>query len=163
MDLDGPSFDYGVTASEVHGYQLKQPIGFLARHKPKKSKRKSKERKSMKHEVITEGTKLDTGKARIDLIAPEMLFGLGEILAFGAEKYGERNWEKGMAWGRLFAALMRHLWAWWAGKTPTKENFAFGEFDIETGRSHLWHASCCLMMLVAFECRGHGKDDRFAC
>ena len=109
---------------------------------------------------MAEGTKLDQGKARIDLVAPEMLFALGEILAFGAGKYGERNWEKGMAWGRLFAALMRHMWAWWGGKQETTENFAFGELDMETGRSHLWHAACCLMMLVAFEARKSGTDDR---
>lgn len=98
------------------------------------------------------GWKLDGGKPRIDLIAPEMLFGTAEILAFGAAKYSVRNWEKGMSWGRCFGALMRHLWAWWAGE----------QNDRETGKPHLWHASCCLMFLIAYEQRKIGNDDRKA-
>ena len=63
---------------------------------------------------------------------------------------GARNWEKGMAWSRPFSALMRHMWAWWAGE----------KLDPETGKSHLWHACCCLMFLVAYEQRSTGTDDR---
>lgn len=98
------------------------------------------------------GSKFDAGKARIDLIAPEFIVGTADVLAYGAEKYGARNWEKGMSWSRCFAALMRHMWAWWAGE----------QRDAETGKPHLFHAACCLMFLAAFESRGHGKDDRTA-
>jgi len=97
-----------------------------------------------------EGKKFDTGKLPYDLLAPEYLEGTADILAFGAGKYGARNWEAGMAWSRPFAALMRHMWAWWRGE----------HLDAETGKSHLWHASCCLMFLVAYEARKTGKDDR---
>lgn len=97
-----------------------------------------------------EGVKHDTGKLPYDLLAPEYLEGTADILAFGANKYGSRNWEAGMAWSRPFAALMRHMWAWWRGE----------HLDAETGKSHLWHASCCLMFLVAYEARKTGKDDR---
>jgi hypothetical protein len=47
---------------------------------------------------------------------------------------------------------MRHLTAWWE-----RENDGLDE---ETGYSHLWHAGCCLMFLIAYEIRGVGKDDR---
>lgn len=97
-----------------------------------------------------EGVKFDTGKPRLDLIAPEFITGTADILAFGAQKYGERNWEKGMSWSRPFAALLRHMWAWWAGE----------DHDDETGKSHLWHAACCLMFLIAYEARKKGTDDR---
>lgn len=97
-----------------------------------------------------EGRKDDTGKAPYDLLAPEFLSGTAEILAFGATKYQPRNWEKGMAWSRPFSAMMRHMWAWWAGEHT----------DAETGKSHLWHAACCLMFLVAYEQRKTGRDDR---
>jgi hypothetical protein len=110
---------------------------------------------------LTEGVKYDAGKARMELIAPEFMFGTAIILTFGAAKYADRNWEKGMGWGRVFGALMRHLWAWWGSKTPTKTNFLFGDLDAETGFSHLWHAACCLMFLIAYEARGSGTDDRF--
>ena len=96
------------------------------------------------------GRKDDQGKARMDLVPPEFLFATADILAFGAGKYAPRNWEKGMAWGRPFGALMRHMWAWWRGDAC----------DPETGKSHLWHAACCLAFLIAYEARGIGDDDR---
>lgn len=101
-------------------------------------------------EYPDEGRKDDGGKARHDLIPPELPDAVAKVLAFGANKYGERNWEKGMAWGRPFAALMRHMWAWWRGE----------KYDAETGMSHLWHAGCCIAFLIAFEARGTGIDDR---
>lgn len=97
-----------------------------------------------------EGRKDDQDKPRMDLLPPEMLDAVAMVLTFGAGKYGERNWEKGMAWGRPYAALLRHMNAWWAGE----------ETDPETGMSHLWHAGCCIAFLIAFECRGIGADDR---
>lgn len=98
----------------------------------------------------SEGRKDDTGKAPYDLLAPEALDAIAQVLQFGAAKYAPRNWEKGMRWGRVFGAAMRHLWAWWRGEKT----------DIETGFSHLWHAGCCIMFLIAYEARGIGQDDR---
>ena len=106
------------------------------------------------------GRKDDAGKPRMDLIPPEVMFALATVLGFGAVKYADRNWEKGMSWGRVFGALMRHLWAWWGGQGPTTKSFAFGDLDAETGFSHLWHALCCIAFLVAYEERGAGEDDR---
>lgn len=96
------------------------------------------------------GVKFDDGKIRYDLLPPEFLEATADILAFGANKYGERNWEKGMNWSRAFAALMRHMWAWWRGQNV----------DEETRKSHLWHAACCLAFLITYEQRDIGKDDR---
>ena len=107
-----------------------------------------------------EGRKDDTGKVRFELLPPELLFGTAVILTFGAKKYEDRNWEKGMSWGRVFGALMRHLWAWWGGKGPTTKSFLLGDLDEETGHSHLWHAACCLAFLIAYEERRIGTDDR---
>lgn len=97
-----------------------------------------------------EGRKDDGDKAPYHLLAPELLDGVAQVLAFGAKKYGERNWEKGMGWSRPFGACMRHLWAWWRGEKA----------DPETGFSHLWHAGCCIMFLIAYEARDIGKDNR---
>ena len=94
--------------------------------------------------------KQDGGKPRMDLIAPEFLFGTANVLTFGAAKYDQRNWEKGMSWGRVFGAMMRHMWAWWGGQKA----------DDETGFSHLHHAAACLMFLIAYEERKIGTDDR---
>lgn len=97
-----------------------------------------------------EGRKDDGDKAPYHLLAPEMLEATALVLGFGAKKYSARNWEKGMHWSRPFGALMRHMWAWWRGEAC----------DPETGYSHLWHASCCIMFLVAYEARNVGSDDR---
>lgn len=104
--------------------------------------------------------KYDQGKPRFELLPPEFLFATATILTFGAEKYAERNWEQGMSWGRVFGALMRHMWCWWGGKQATTKNFLFGDLDLETAKSHLWHAACCLAFLIAYEERQIGEDDR---
>lgn len=99
---------------------------------------------------LSRGTKLDDEKVRMDLLPPELLFGVAKVLEFGANKYAERNWEKGMDWGRIFGALMRHMWAWWKGE----------KVDPETGYSHLWHAATNIAFLIAYEERKVGKDTR---
>jgi hypothetical protein len=108
------------------------------------------------------GQKNDAGKPRMDLIPPEMMFAIATILTYGAENkpYGPRNWERGMDWGRVFAACMRHMWAWWGGKAPTTKSFLFGDLDIESGYSHLWHALACITFLVTYEERQIGIDSR---
>lgn len=63
---------------------------------------------------------------------------------------GERNWEKGMAWGRLSGALLRHLFAWMNGE----------DRDPESGMRHLAHAACCALMLLSLTIRNVGTDDR---
>lgn len=97
-----------------------------------------------------EGVKADEGKIPYELLAPEYLEATAIVLQFGANKYGSRNWELGMAWSRPFGALMRHMWAWWRGEKA----------DPETGMSHLWHAACCIMFLITYEERQIGNDDR---
>ena len=100
---------------------------------------------------LEEGTKFDSDKSsRPELIAPEIIDALGVVLAFGAKKYEDRNWEKGMDWGRAYGALQRHLNTWWSGD----------DLDDETNFSHLHHAACCLMFLIAWEARNVGTDSR---
>lgn len=97
------------------------------------------------------GHKDDSDKNRLELIPPELIWAVGEVLTFGAKKYRDRNWEHGMKWSRPFGALMRHMWAWWWGEKN----------DPETGMSHLWHALACLSFLVTYEERHVGEDDRW--
>jgi dATP/dGTP diphosphohydrolase, N-terminal len=96
------------------------------------------------------GRKNDVGKLRYDLEAQDARRGTIEVLTFGASKYEDRNWEKGMAWGRVYAAAQRHLAAWWTGE----------ETDSESGLPHLDHAACCIHFLQAYTKRQVGKDDR---
>lgn len=97
-----------------------------------------------------EGRKDDSAKARWDLLPFDALDEVAIVLKYGAEKYAPRNWEKGMAWGRLLAATLRHL-AHWALRH---------DVDDESGLPHLSHAACCVLMLLALHKRGVGTDDR---
>jgi len=112
--------------------------------------------KSLKYEAKSwketkEGAKHDQEKNRLELFPPETIEAISHILTFGAKKYTDRNWEKGIKWSRVFGATLRHLFAWWRGEDK----------DLESGMSHLWHAGCCITFLIAYECRGMTNfDDR---
>lgn len=107
-------------------------------------------RKWVPRDTPDEGRRDDVGKARYDLTPPEVEDAIAVVLAYGAKKYGARNWEKGMNWGRPYAALRRHMASWWGGEAC----------DPETGMSHLHHAAANIAFLIAFEARGTGTDDR---
>jgi hypothetical protein len=97
-----------------------------------------------------EGRKDDSGKLPYDLLPHDAIEEIVKVLQFGANKYAARNWEKGMHWSRPYAALMRHMYAWWRGQGH----------DPETGMTHLAHAGCCILFLLALERRNQGTDDR---
>lgn len=95
--------------------------------------------------------KFDSEKLRMDLIPVEALNALARVLGFGAEKYEDRNYEKGLKWSRLYGATMRHITSWWNRE----------ELDKESGFSHLDHAICCLAMLIELnKTQIPGTDDR---
>ena len=90
-------------------------------------------------------------KPRLELVPWTAVTEIAEVLTFGAEKYDANNWCRGARWGRYFAALCRHIFAWWSGE----------EKDPETGKSHLAHAGCCLLFLMEYQRNTWGTDDRF--
>jgi hypothetical protein len=97
---------------------------------------------------VEPGTKFDSGKPMWELLPYDAIEEAVKILTSGANKYGSRNWEKGIPYGRIFGALMRHLNSWWMSKV-----FGTDGKDPESGRSHLSHALCELLFLIAYECR----------
>lgn len=72
---------------------------------------------SGKREDFATGARRDTqeGKPRYDLIPTGPLRRLADLLARGADKYGEHNWEKGMPLSRFYASMFRHLIQWREG------------------------------------------------
>lgn len=106
---------------------------------------------TMDGQTLKTGEKKDEGKPRWELLAYDAIEGIVRVLTFGAVKYEARNWERGILYGRVFGAILRHLWKWWMGENN----------DPETGLSHLDHAGCELMFLSAYEKRGMTEfDDR---
>lgn len=91
---------------------------------------------------------------RFDLLPKEALESISRIYAFGAIKYADHNWRKGYEWSKSFAALQRHLWAFWSGET----------YDSESGLPHLAHAGFHIFALLTWleEQGEHGvMDDRY--
>jgi len=96
------------------------------------------------------GVKYDEGKARYDLIPGDSLHELAKLYTMGAAKYGDRNWEKGMKWGRIFRAMVGHAWSFWRGE----------RFDPDDGQHHLASVAWCALALMSYDMREIGDDDR---
>jgi len=95
-------------------------------------------------------SKYDSGKPRYDLIPPEALEELAYLYGQGCEKYGPRDWERGMSWTRWFAALMRHAWKWMCRE----------ERDPETGVHHMIAVAWNAFAIYTYSKRNIGTDDR---
>lgn len=89
----------------------------------------------------TVAVKEDKDKLRYDLVPVEAMEQIIDVLTYGAKKYKDRNWEKGLEYSRVYAALQRHLNSFWMGIN----------LDFESQRSHLAHAGCCLLFLLQYE------------
>lgn len=105
----------------------------------------------VKEEKLKEGYKNDEEKPKYHLIPVYPLNEIAKVFTFGAFKYCERNWEKGMLYSRLFSAMNRHLWAWWGGE----------EKDKESGVHHLIAVCFNAMSIIELQHRGKVEyDDR---
>ena len=104
-----------------------------------------------KHNIRKDlGRKDDQGKKRFDLIPVLPLWLLAEVYTIGARKYADRNWEKGIQFSRIFAALQRHAWRWWGRE----------QNDQTDSQHHLASVAWCAMSLMEYEQTHHELDDR---
>lgn len=100
---------------------------------------------------MSEGKKNDALKAPIHFLHRSFIEGAALAQGFGAKKYGDWNFTKGIAYMRLCDAAMRHIIA-----------FMWGEDnDPESGLSHLDHAAANLNMLKFMIQERPEMDDRF--
>lgn len=97
--------------------------------------------------------------ARMDLIPWGIVRELSEHFGRGARKYDERNWERGYKWSLSFAALHRHLEAFWSGEDIDSDPELLDDDGVSRSRhivAVIWHAC----VLAYFSARGVGTDDR---
>lgn len=93
-------------------------------------------------EIEAIGMKDDNGKLRVELVTPEAIIGMAEVLSFGARKYKANSWQNVKdREDAHYAALLRHLLAYRAGET----------FDKESGLSHMKHVLTNAMFLLHHE------------
>jgi len=105
-------------------------------------------------EIISEsvtGGKKGVKLARFDLIPTRALYALAEHYGKGCRKYGDRNWENGVEWGKGYAALQRHATLFWDGTASDDE-----------GNSHLIAVAFWAMALYTYSTdpKYSGLDDR---
>lgn len=97
-----------------------------------------------------EGKRFNEGKTRHDLTPAYAQEQYARVLTAGQEKYGPRNWEKGMAWSKVLASLERHLQAIKRGE----------DYDKETGLLHSAHIMCNAAFLTEYYKIYPQGDDR---
>ncbi len=79
-------------------------------------------------------------KDRWDLLPLGAVRAIIRVLMHGSAKYGDNNWRAVTDHRRrYYAAALRHLTAWHEGERD----------DVESGMSHLAHAGCCVLFLLA--------------
>lgn len=88
------------------------------------------------------GIKLDAGKTRWDLLPLRTMEEIVKVYTFGAEKYGDNNWQNlPDGYDRYKAAMFRHLVASEKGG---------GQLDNESGLPHLAHMAWNAIALLHF-------------
>lgn len=96
------------------------------------------------------GLRFNQGKVRVDLLPPDVIWALAQLMTVNELKYPDRNWEKGMPLSDVIASLERHTLALKAGE----------DIDPTDNQPHavkiMWNG----MALAAYLLRGIGTDDR---
>ncbi len=94
------------------------------------------------NEIAFKGEKDSKGKLRVDLVTPECIIGMAEVLGKALEKYTPNSWQNvkdGL--NEHYAAVLRHLLKWRMGELD----------DDETKLSHMKHVLTNAMFLLYHE------------
>ena len=99
-----------------------------------------------------EAKHLDDGKIGLQhVLAMRGLISVANVGDYGAKKYGQHNWRKGMPWMKLAGSCARHLY-----------QFILGiDRDSESGLPHLAHLIYNALMLLEYEDTYKELDDRY--
>lgn len=101
-------------------------------------------------EAAGRGLRFNAGKPRVDLLPPDAIMGLANLMTVNELKYPDRNWERGMPLSDVLASLERHTLALKAGE----------DVDPTDGQLHALKIMWNGMALACYHMRGIGTDDR---
>lgn len=90
--------------------------------------------------ALKAGDRFNEGKIRYDLLEPYAMEQLAKIFTFGAQKYADNNWLKGLPWLQTTASLKRHLAAFEKGE----------DYDKESGLLHMAHVAWNALAIVSY-------------
>lgn len=97
------------------------------------------------------GARFNNNKLKWSLVSWKALEPLVQVLMFGAEKYDDHNWKKGLKYTETCESLQRHL-----------NSFLEGEDnDKESKLSHVGHILCNAMFLSYMTLFRKDLDDRY--
>ena len=99
--------------------------------------------------MMQKAKKHDQEKPRYSTVPIAALNDVIKSFTYGAQKYDDYNYSKGMNHSRYLNAAMRHINAYWMGE----------DMD-ESGNTHLANAVASLLMLMDSKITGVGTDDR---
>lgn len=88
----------------------------------------------------TKAARFNNGKLRWSLVHFQSLEPLVKVLMFGAQKYDDHNWKKGLPPNEILESMQRHLAALIDGQTH----------DPESGLPHIGHIMCNAMFYSYF-------------
>jgi len=97
------------------------------------------------------GDRFNTGKLRWGLVSWKALAPMVQVLEFGAKKYDDWNWTKGLKYTEVCESLLRHVHAFMQGENN----------DPESKLTHVGHILCNAMFLSYMFLFKKVMDDRF--
>ena len=101
--------------------------------------------------MSTNGERENEGKLKWSLVSWKALEPMVRVLMFGAEKYDDHNWKKGLKYTETVESLQRHL-----------NSFIEGiDKDEESKIDHVGHILCNAMFLSYMYLFRKDLDDRF--
>ena len=96
------------------------------------------------------GDRFNEGKPKWSLVPQSSLIPMVRVLEFGAKKYGDYNWTKGLSIRETCESLKRHLDAFMEGE----------DIDTESKLSHIGHIQANSMFLSFMLSNRPDLDDR---
>jgi hypothetical protein len=103
------------------------------------------------HVLATRASRFNSGKLRWGLVDFDSIEEMVKVLEFGAKKYDEHNWKKGLPTVEICESMMRHIFAYLRGENE----------DTESGISHIGHILCNAMFLNYMQKNKPEFDNRF--
>lgn len=97
------------------------------------------------------GDRFNIGKLKWSLVSFKSLEPMVRVLMFGASKYDDHNWKKGLKYTEVAESLQRHLNAFIDGENH----------DPESKLSHVGHILCNAMFLSYMSLFREDMDDRY--
>lgn len=95
------------------------------------------------------GNKETTGKVPVELIPWAPVLAMCQVLQFGAQKYEDWNWYKGVPMMSLMGSILRHSFKWICGE----------DNDTESGLPHPAHIMCNCAFILQFILEGRKELD----